>query len=202
MDRRNVLLIVAAAAVVVPSGAGCSGHAQMTAATPPPPARPSAEPPPPPLSPAPAPPRVRAHGRAQITGTKITLPGELEFDVGKATIRDTPANDELLATLAETLKDSPAVTKLRIEGYTDNKGTAPANVTLSQKRANAVAAYLTAHGIDAGRLSAQGLGMANPIVPNDSKDHMAMNRRTEFHIAEIDGKPADDSTLAPNGAAP
>ncbi len=120
--------------------------------------------------------------------------------MGKATIKNTPANDELLATLVETLKDSPAVTKLRIEGYTDNKGNAALNITLSQNRANAVAAYLTAHGIDQSRITAQGFGMANPLVPNDNADHMAMNRRTEFHIAEIDGKPANDNTLAPNGA--
>ena len=195
MNLRSVLLTVTALAVVVPVGTGCSAHAQVTAETAPPPPPPPPEPPPPP--PKPAPPRLRAHGRAQITGTKISLPGELEFDVGKATIKDTPANDELLSTLVETLKDSPAVTKLRVEGYTDNKGAATANVTLSQNRANAVVVYLTAHGIDQSRIIAQGFGMANPLVPNDSKEHMAMNRRTEFHIAEIDGKPANDNTLAP-----
>ena len=199
MSMRNVLLAIAVSAVVVPLGAGCSGHVQVTAATPPPPPPAPEPPPPPPPPPRPAPPRVKAHGRAQITGTKITLPGELEFDVGKATIKNTPANDDLLATLVETMKDSPAVTKLRIEGYTDNKGSSALNVTLSQNRANAVAAYLTAHGVEAGRITAQGFGMANPLLPNDTKDHMAMNRRTEFHIAEIDGKPATDSTLAPNG---
>ncbi len=197
MKIRNVLLTVAAFALVVPIGAGCSAHAQVTAETAPPP--PPDAPPPPPAPP--APPRLRAHGRAQITGTKISLPGELEFDNGQATIKNTPANDELLSTLVETLKDSPAVTKLRIEGYTDNKGAAAANMTLSQNRANAVATFLAGHGIDASRIVAQGFGMANPLVPNDTKDHMAMNRRTEFHIAEIDGKPANDNTLAPNGAA-
>ncbi len=196
MTIRNVLLAVTALAVLVPVGAGCSAHAHVTAETAPPPPPPEAPPPAPP-----APPRLRAHGRAQITGTKISLPGELEFDNGQATIKNTPANDELLATLLETLKDSPAVTKLRIEGYTDNKGTTTANMTLSQNRANAVAAFLASHGIDSSRLVAQGFGMANPLVPNDTKDHMAMNRRTEFHIAEIDGKPANDNTLAPNGAA-
>jgi OOP family OmpA-OmpF porin len=196
MTIRNLLLVVTTLAVV-PVGAGCSAHAQITAQTAPPPPPPEAPPPPPPP---PAPPRLRAHGRAQITGTRISLPGELEFDNGQATIKKTPANDELLSTLLETLKDSPAVTKLRIEGYTDNKGTSSANMTLSQNRANAVAAFLASHGIDSSRLVAQGFGMANPLVPNDTKDHMAMNRRTEFHIAEIDGKPANDNTLAPSSA--
>ena len=43
-----------------------------------------------------------------------------------------------------------------------------------------VVAYLVSKGIAADRLAARGYGEANPLVPNDSRDNMARNRRIEF----------------------
>ena len=91
------------------------------------------------------------------------------------------------------MKQNPNVTKLRIEGHTDNVGSADFNMTLSQERADAVVAHLKDQGIDAGRLVSKGFGMTKPIVPNDTKQNMAKNRRCEFHLEQIANKePASD----------
>jgi OmpA-OmpF porin, OOP family len=70
--------------------------------------------------------------------------------------------------------------KLRVEGYTDNQGNAAANQALSEKRAQAGLAWLTANGILADRLKAQGFGQTKPIADNGSEDGRAKNRRVEL----------------------
>ena len=56
------------------------------------------------------------------------------------------------------------------------------NLTLSQNRSKSVYDYLVANGIDAKRLAYKGYGDTRPKVKNDSDEHRAMNRRTEFKV--------------------
>ena len=77
------------------------------------------------------------------------------------------------------LAGSPAL-KLRVEGYADNIGQAAANQALSDRRARAVMAWLTGHGVDASRLAAKGLGQADPVGENATEDGRARNRRVEL----------------------
>lgn len=187
----------------------CSCHGELgdqTAKAPPPPAP---EPPPPPPAPVAAPepppkPKVVAVKNAQIEGTRVKIPGELEFDIDKATLKDTPATKEILNTLVEFMKENKSVTKLRIEGHTDNSGAAAHNKQLSQERADAVAKYLADHGTDKTRLTTVGFGDTKPEVANDTKENKAKNRRTEFHVDELDGKHQDSATTAssPPAATP
>jgi len=128
-------------------------------------------------------------GKAKIEGDKINIPGQVEFDVDKATIRDTPQTKEILNTLNDVLKQNPKVGKLRIEGHTDNTGTKEHNQKLSQARAEAVMKWLTDHGTDKARLEAIGYGDTKPDFANDTPENKQKNRRTEFHITVLDGKP-------------
>lgn len=68
-------------------------------------------------------------------------------------------------------------TSIAVTGYTDSDGSVESNLNLSARRARAVADYLTAAGIDAGRLTIAGRGAADPVAPNDSDEHKAANRR-------------------------
>ena len=172
-----------------------------SAPPPPPPAPVAATPPPPPPVPPPAP---KPTGKAKIEGTHVKIPGELEFDVDKATLKDTAGTKDILNTLVEFMGQNAMVTKLRIEGHTDNSGTEDHNMKLSQARADAVATWLTSHGVDKGRLVTKGFGSTTPLVANDTADHKAMNRRTVFHIAELNGSPVTASMgdNAAAGAAP
>jgi outer membrane protein OmpA-like peptidoglycan-associated protein len=56
------------------------------------------------------------------------------------------------------------------------------NQRLSEARAQAVVTALIQHGIDAKRLKPRGMGMLYPLVPNDTEENRALNRRTEFRI--------------------
>jgi outer membrane protein OmpA-like peptidoglycan-associated protein len=69
---------------------------------------------------------------------------------------------------------------VEIHGYTDNTGTAARNLKLSQERAEAVRQWFIAKGIAAERLVSKGFGAENPIVPNDTAENRARNRRIEF----------------------
>ncbi len=75
------------------------------------------------------------------------------------------------------------ITRIRIEGHTDNAGPRRQNIELSTARANAVKAYMEAHGIAADRLEARGYGPSRPIASNARPAGREKNRRVEFVIA-------------------
>ena len=101
----------------------------------------------------------------------------IHFDTAKATI--TPDSESTLTQILKLLNDTMDL-KLRVEGYTDNAGQPVANQALSERRAQAVVAWLTAHGVAAARLAAKGLGAANPVADNATEDGRARNRRVEL----------------------
>ena len=96
-----------------------------------------------------------------------------------------PASQIELAEVVQLLRENPKVSIL-ISGHTDNVGGAKTNLLLSENRAKAVVAYLTAQGIAAARLSAKGFGDTQPVKPNDSEAGKAMNRRTELKVIKAD----------------
>ena len=74
-------------------------------------------------------------------------------------------------------------TNLLLEGHTDSTGDAAYNMTLSQKRANAVAQYLQASGVAAGRFTVKAYGETRPMFDNSTPDGRAKNRRVEVAVA-------------------
>lgn len=90
----------------------------------------------------------------------------------------------LLDNVGQVLNSHPEIERIRVEGHTDSRGRRRHNVTLSQRRAEAVVAYLTEHAdVDAARLEARGFGPDQPVVPNAaSREDHARNRRVEFNI--------------------
>jgi OOP family OmpA-OmpF porin len=101
----------------------------------------------------------------------------IHFDAGKATIQ--PDSEKILTEIA-TLLQQNADLKLRVEGHTDNQGNPAANQALSEKRAQAVVVWLTAHSVPSGRLSAKGLGPTQPVADNTNEDGRTKNRRVEL----------------------
>ena len=73
-------------------------------------------------------------------------------------------------------------TDILIEGHTDDVGKDAYNLTLSQKRAEAVSAYLVANGINKTRTTTKWYGEAQPKSDNTKAEGKALNRRVEFAI--------------------
>jgi outer membrane protein OmpA-like peptidoglycan-associated protein len=82
----------------------------------------------------------------------------------------------------------PEITRVRVEGHTDDQGDDAYNKRLSQRRAEAVVAYLARKGVARDRLEPMGFGEERPKAPNASKEGRATNRRVELVI--VGGAPA------------
>jgi OOP family OmpA-OmpF porin len=178
MKNRLVVSLLGFALMGLPL-AGCHSQAHVAteakAPAPPPPAEPE-----------------KKEEPSPIVDNKIVLPGELEFEVSSAKIKESDQSMSILNELAKVLTQNPQITKLRIEGHTDASGRAKKNLRLSKDRADSVAKWLGAHEIASSRLTTVGLGDTHPLMDNDTPEHRAMNRRTEFHLQEVDGKPVTD----------
>jgi len=77
------------------------------------------------------------------------------------------------------MKKNPDL-KVEVDGHTDITGTAAYNMTLSEKRAEAVKKYFVDQGIDPNRLTTKGFGITKPAASNKTKDGRAQNRRVEL----------------------
>ena len=191
MVRKSALIAVIVGAFACPALAGCVVHAGgqgQAGETPPPP-----PPPPPPAGttePAPTtpPPAPTGQSTAVVKGDTISIPGNIVFDTGKATLKQGAGSEVVLDQLKLFLDQNPQVTKLRIEGHTDNVGNDADNQTLSGQRALTIKNYLAEKGIKRERLLAVGFGESKPIADNSTEEGKAQNRRTEFKIAELNGK--------------
>jgi OOP family OmpA-OmpF porin len=105
----------------------------------------------------------------------------LLFDTGSATLQ--PQSDEQLHNIAAILTAYPNV-HLKIGGYTDNVGSAAANLQLSQDRATAVMRQLVNLGISPNRLSAQGYGEDHAVGDNSTDAGRALNRRVSMLVTQ------------------
>lgn len=112
---------------------------------------------------------LKSKGRLRLYG--------INFDSDSDVIRSEskPTLDQVAAML-----EANGDLKLVIEGHTDSTSTPEHNQDLSARRANAVKQYLTAAGIDASRLSAEGRGATQPVTTNDTPLGRAANRRVEL----------------------
>jgi outer membrane beta-barrel protein len=98
-----------------------------------------------------------------------------EFDSDKLTAD----SEKILDSVAESLSHFADV-RVEIAGHTDAKGGESYNLGLSQRRADAVKAYLVGKGIDGSRMETEGYGEGAPIADNSTEDGMAQNRRVEL----------------------
>ena len=86
-----------------------------------------------------------------------------------------------LRRLAQAADACPDVT-IEVEGHTDAEGIDERNQPLSERRAQAVVDFLAERGVPVERMKAVGYGAARPVVPNDTPENMARNRRIEFTV--------------------
>ena len=117
---------------------------------------------------------------------KLIMPGNITFATDSAEIVSNfyaPLNN-----LASSFKQFNQ-NSIEIVGYTDSTGSRAHNMDLSQRRAQSVANYLTAQGVDGTRLSTRGAGPDQPIASNATADGRAQNRRVEVNLRPLPGQP-------------
>ncbi|MFK7927259.1 MAG: OmpA family protein [Myxococcota bacterium] len=115
-----------------------------------------------------------------IDGTKIDLRDSVYFNLGKDSIK--PVSYGLLDEVAETLVAHPELTKIRVEGHTDSRGSASSNLALSKRRAASVMAYLVGKGVSADRLESEGFGETKPVKQGNNEAAWSANRRVDFFV--------------------
>lgn len=122
---------------------------------------------------------------AELTrrGLVLTL-GDVLFDTGQATLK--PGAERTTAALVTFLNENPERNVL-IEGFTDSVGSDQSNLSLSQRRADAVRTSLVGQGIAGTRIRTRGYGEAYPVASNDNPAGRQQNRRVEIVISDPQG---------------
>ncbi|MCC6214575.1 MAG: OmpA family protein [Polyangiaceae bacterium] len=126
-----------------------------------------------------------------LTDCEIKITQQIHFEYNKDKIR--PESFPVLDAVVDVLSRAADI-KLEVQGHTDNKGGAAYNKKLSDRRAASVVRYLVSKGIDPSRLASRGYGMEMPLVPNDSEQNRALNRRVQFVRTEGGTKPGCQRT--------
>jgi outer membrane protein OmpA-like peptidoglycan-associated protein len=118
-----------------------------------------------------------------VTEKEIRITQQIQFEFNKAVIKP-GISYKILDEVDGVLTDNPKIT-LEVQGHTDNVGGDAYNMKLSQARADAVRAYMVAHGIESRRLVSKGYGFHQPLVPNTTDANRALNRRVQFIRTEV-----------------
>jgi outer membrane protein OmpA-like peptidoglycan-associated protein len=117
-------------------------------------------------------------------GDNITLdmPGNVTFAFNSADLNAQfyPVLDKVAGTLKEYDKSV-----VEVAGHTDSVGSDAYNQSLSERRANSVADYLSNHGMSRTRMVTVGAGEGHPVASNDTEEGRAENRRVEITIVPV-----------------
>jgi chemotaxis protein MotB len=116
-------------------------------------------------------------------GMLISLPNDVLFDSGSATLKK--AGQDAIAQVAQALVGFTD-RQFLVAGHTDDQPIHskrfPSNWELSTERAVTVTRFLVDKGMNPASLGAVGYGEFDPLLPNDSEEHRAQNRRIEIQL--------------------
>ncbi|EKF41062.1 OmpA family protein [Nitratireductor indicus] len=136
---------------------------------------------------------AQLRGQLQGTGVSVTrqgdyiilnMPSNITFATDSSTIQ--PAFYGTLNSVALVLQKYNR-TLVDVFGHTDSTGNDNYNLQLSQRRAGAVANYLTGQGVNGQRFAVIGEGETQPIASNATPEGRAQNRRVEIRLSPLTG---------------
>jgi len=110
----------------------------------------------------------------------------IQFSTGSSELV-TPSILEL-EQIVHYLQANPGL-KINIHAHTDDVGSVPYNQELSERRAQSAVSFLISRGIEKARIHSKGYGESTPLLPNTSDENKAQNRRVEFEIINVEGRP-------------
>jgi outer membrane protein OmpA-like peptidoglycan-associated protein len=116
-------------------------------------------------------------------GIKVTFDGSIMFAENSSSL--SASSKKSLSRIAASLVKYP-YRRVVIEGHTDGAGSVKHNQTLSEKRAEAVAAYLSTQKVDRSRIDIRGYGEKQPLFSNNTAQGRKQNRRVEIVILADD----------------
>jgi len=109
-------------------------------------------------------------------------PGNVTFATDSS---DVSADFYPVLTSVARVLDEYEKTLIDVAGHTDSTGSDDYNLALSQRRADSVARYLLAQGVDERRVFARGFGEAYPTASNANAEGRRMNRRVELVLEPL-----------------
>lgn len=112
----------------------------------------------------------------------LRMPSGITFAFNDASVQPQfrPTLDEVSSIPSQYPK-----TYIDVYGHTDSDGSDAYNQTLSERRAQSVAGYLTSHGVQSARIATRGFGETQPIASNATEEGKAANRRVEIKISPV-----------------
>ncbi len=111
--------------------------------------------------------------------SKVTFAADAFFDFDKSVLK--PEGKAKLDDLVSKVQGINLEVIVAV-GHTDSVGSDAYNQKLSERRAQAVKAYLESKGIDKSRVYTEGKGEKQPVADNKTKDGRAKNRRVEIEV--------------------
>ncbi len=122
----------------------------------------------------------------KIGADRLDILEKVYFKTGSAKLQK--RSWALLDNVAAVMNAHPEIRQVRVEGHTDSTGKLNFNMRLSKARADTVVRYLVGRGkVDPARLTAEGYGPTQPLVPDaKTKEELAQNRRVEFVVTDVD----------------
>lgn len=112
----------------------------------------------------------------------LSMPSGITFATNSSSVQ--PEFRPTLDKVADVL-DRYNQTYVDVYGHTDSTGSDAYNQALSERRADAVAQYLTMRGVESARLEALGYGKTQPIADNNTVEGRAQNRRVEIKVVPV-----------------
>jgi outer membrane protein OmpA-like peptidoglycan-associated protein len=137
--------------------------------------------------------RQAAKLREELAGTGVSvtkvgnnivlnMPGNVTFPTDQSDVK--ADFYPVLNSVAKVLKEYEK-TLVHVTGHTDSTGGYEYNMGLSQRRADSVASYLAAQGVQSVRLQARGFGPDNPVASNGTPEGRQQNRRVEITLEPL-----------------
>lgn len=127
-------------------------------------------------------PATPAGDKVDAVGCGLSIALQVQFDTNSANIKS-ESHAELDA-FVRFFQDVPSA-KGVLEGHTDSVGRDAYNLNLSQRRADAVKAYVIDRGVDPARIDAKGFGETQPVADNTTAEGRTANRRVVFVRSDV-----------------